>query len=208
MLTAKRLTSFVPAILSAVILFSGCSSFKGDYGDPEQAQILDDRWNPTDASITVKKMIRDMSEARWISNWREESGKKANERPFVLDDDIENRTSEIIDTKALIEDLRNQVLNEGKIRFLDEKIRKKLLEEYKYQQSGTVKKSQVKGPGNQQSADFFLSGAISSIVSKQGGKSSVQYQVEMKLVNVATGELVWSGVEKIRKNFKRSSIGW
>jgi uncharacterized protein (TIGR02722 family) len=153
-------------------------------------------------------MIRDMSEARWISNWREESGKKANERPFVLDDDIENRTSEIIDTKALIEDLRNQVLNEGKIRFLDEKIRKKLLEEYKYQQSGTVKKSQVKGPGNQQSADFFLSGAISSIVSKQGGKSSVQYQVEMKLVNVATGELVWSGVEKIRKNFKRSSIGW
>ena len=81
----------------------------------------------------------------------------------------------------------------------------KVIDLNKYQQSGVVKKGQVKGPGNQYGADFFLSGAISSIVSKQGGKSSVQYQIEMKLVNISTGELVWSGIEKIRKNFKRSS---
>lgn len=208
MLNSKRVIYISPLLLAVSLALSGCASFEGDYGDANQAQILDDKWNPTDATLTVQKMVKDMSAAPWVQNWREDMQKKASDRPFVLVDDMENRTSEIIDTKALFEDLRSQILNDGKVRFLDGDARKKILDEYKYQQSGVVKKGHVKGPGNQFGADFFLSGAISSIVSKQGGKSSVQYQIEMKLVNISTGELVWSGIEKIRKNFKRSSVGW
>ena len=195
------------AALGCISLFSGCSSMKGDYGDANQAEILDDRWNPTDARLTVEKMVKDMGAAAWILNWREDLNKKSTDRPFVLVDEMENRTSELIDTKALFEDLRSQILNDGKVRFIDGDLRNKILNEYKYQQSGTVKKSGAKGPGNQHSADFFLAGAISSIKSQQGGKSSVQYQIEMKLTNIETGELVWSGIEKIRKNFKRGSFG-
>lgn len=204
----KKTIFLVPILVGLSCALSACSSFQGDYGDPNQAQILDDKWNPTDATLTVEKMVKDMGQAAWITNWREDSHKKPNERPFVLVDDMENRTSEIIDTKALFEDLRSQILNDGKVRFLDGALRQKILNEYKYQQSGVVRKDGVKGPGNQFGADFFLSGAISSINSQQGGKSSVQYQIEMKLTNISTGELVWSGIEKIRKNFKRSSMGW
>ncbi|MES2614954.1 MAG: penicillin-binding protein activator LpoB [Bdellovibrionota bacterium] len=200
---------FAPLIVGAALALSSCSSsVQGDYGDPNQAQILDDKWNPTDATLTVSKMVKDMDTAAWIVNWREDAHKKPTDRPFVLVDDMENRTSEIIDTKALFEDLRSQILNDGKVRFIDGALRQKILGEYKYQQSGTVAKKEVKGPGNQHGTDFFLSGAISSINSQQGGKSSVQYQIEMKLTNISTGELVWSGIEKIRKNFKRSSVGW
>ena len=180
MLNAKQVLYISPLFIAVSLAFSGCTSFQGSYGDPDQAQILDDRWNPTDATLTVKKMVKDMTAAAWIQNWRDDMKKKATDRPFVLVDDMENRTSEIIDTKALFEDLRSQILNDGKARFLDGDARKKILNEYKYQQSGIVKKDQVKGPGNQFGADFFLSGAISSIVSQQGGKSSVQYQIEMK----------------------------
>lgn len=208
MLNTKRVLYLSPLFVVVSLALSGCASFEGDYGDPNQAQILDDRWNPTDATVTVQKMVTDMTAAPWVQNWRDDMKKKPSDRPFVLVDDMENRTSEVIDTKALFEDLRSQILNNGKVRFLDGDARKKILSEYKYQQSGVVKKDQVKGPGNQFGADFFLSGAISSIVSKQGGKSSVQYQIEMKLTNISTGELVWSGIEKIRKNFKRSSVGW
>ncbi|APJ03263.1 penicillin-binding protein activator LpoB [Silvanigrella aquatica] len=208
MLNAKRVLYISPLLVAVSLALSGCTSFQGDYGDPEQAQIIDDRWNPTDATMTVKKMVKDMSAAPWVQNWREDMKKKPTDRPFLLVDDMENRTSEVIDTKALFEDLRSQILNDGKVRFLDGDARNKILNEYKYQQSGVVKKDQIKGPGNQFGADFFLTGAISSIVSKQGGKSSVQYQIEMRLTNISTGELVWSGVEKIRKNFKRSSVGW
>lgn len=204
----KLILLITPLLLGAPLALTSCSSFQGDYGDPNQAQILDDKWNPTDATLTVEKMVKDMGIAPWIANWREDAGKKQSDRPFVLVDDMENRTSELIDTKAMYEDLRSQVLNDGKVRFIDGDLRQKILKEYKYQQSGVVKKNEVKGPGKQRGADFFLSGAISSINSSQGGKSSVQYQIEMKLTNISTGELVWSGIEKIRKNFKRSSVGW
>lgn len=196
------------ALAGASLSLTACTSFQGDYGDPNQVQVLDDRWNPSDASMTVEKMVKDMTRAAWVENWRGDQNKKTSDRPFVLVDDMENRTSEVIDTKALYEDLRSQILNDGKVRFLDGDLRQKILNEYKYQQSGVVQQQHVKGPGNQYGADFFLSGAISSIRSQQGGKSSIQYQIEMKLVNIGTGELVWSGIEKIRKNFKRSSLGW
>ena len=52
---------------------------------------------------------------------------------------------------------------------------------------------------------FLLIWCHSSIVSKQGGKSSVQYQIEMKLVNISTGELVWSGIEKLEKTLKEAA---
>lgn len=201
----------LPLVLSSLAvagLFSSCASFEGNYGDPDKAQILDDRWNPTDAQLTVDKMLQDMGISPWIQNWREDANKKSNERPFVLVDDMENRTGELIDTKALFEDIRSKIINDGKVRFLDGDARKRILSEYKYQQSGVVRKSGVKGPGNQHGADFFLAGAISSIRSTRGGRSSVQYQIEMKLTNIETGELVWSGIEKIRKNFKRSSVGF
>ncbi len=207
--TVKSFVVMVPLVMGVASLLSSCSSsFQGDYGDPNKAQILDDKWNPTDAQLTVTKMIKDMGAASWVQNWRDDAHKIGTDRPFVLVADMENRTSEIIDTKAVFEDLRSQILNDGKVRFIDGGLRQQILNEYKYQQSGIVRKEGVKGPGNQHGADFFLAGAISSIVSQQGGKSSIQYQIEMKLTNISTGELVWSGIEKIRKNFKRSSIGW
>jgi uncharacterized protein (TIGR02722 family) len=205
----KLKTALSLAVLfSATNVLTGCSSFKGSYGDTNESQILDDRWNPTDARLTVEKMVKDMGAAAWIQNWRDDANKSTKDRPFVLVDDMENRTSEIIDTKALFEDLRSQILNDGKVRFIDGAMRTKILNEYKYQQSGVVRQDSAKGPGNQYGADFFLSGAISSIVSQQGGDSSVQYQIEMKLTNISTGEIVWSSIEKIRKNFERSSVGW
>lgn len=204
----KKAVCLVTLGLGATFSFTGCKSFEGEYGDANQVEVLDDRWNPTDARLTVEKMVKDMGASPWIQNWRGDEGKKPSDRPFVLVDDMENRTSEIIDTKALFEDLRSQILNDGKVRFVDGALRQKILGEYKYQQAGTVRKNEVKGPGNQRGADFFLAGAISNIVSQQGGKSSVQYQIEMRLTNISTGELVWSGIEKIRKNFKRSGIGW
>ena len=39
---------------------------------------------------------------------------------------MENRTSEIIDTKALFEDLRSQILKDGKVRFVMEIMGKNL----------------------------------------------------------------------------------
>jgi PBP1b-binding outer membrane lipoprotein LpoB len=93
------------------------------------------------------------------------------------------------------------------VRFLDGAQRDKILQEYKYQNSGVVKKDKAKGPGKQASADFMLVGAVSSIEAQQGGYKTVTYQVEMRLTNIETSEIVWTEVEKVKKQFKRGKFG-
>jgi PBP1b-binding outer membrane lipoprotein LpoB len=53
----------------------------------------------------------------------------------------------------------------------------------------------------------MMVGGISSKVAEQGGYKTVTYQVELRLTNINTSEIVWTEVEKIKKQFKRSKAG-
>lgn len=187
-----------------VLLATGCNSFQGNYADPNKVEIVDDKWNDTDARVVAEEMIKSALSKPWLSQFSTENpGKK----PYVLVSEFENRTSEAdIDRQAIFEATRNELINSGRVSFLDGAQRKKILEEYNYQQSGVVRKDQAKGPGNQLGADFFLAGAISSIVSRQGGYKTVTYQVEMRLTNIKTSEIVWTEVKKVKKQFKNSKF--
>ncbi len=186
---------------SSSYLSSCAPSFQGEYVDPNKVEILDDRWNDSDARLTAEDMIGSALKKAWLANFASENkGKK----PFVLVGDFENRTDEHIDTKALFEAVRNELINSGRIRFLDGDAREKVLKEYQYQGSGMVKKDEVKGPGKQRGADFFLYGAISSMSAQLEGKKRVTYQVEMRLTNIESGEIEWTEIKKIAKGFKRS----
>lgn len=187
-----------------VLAATGCKSFEGNYADPNKVEIVDDKWNETDARLTAERMIKSALAKRWLPEYEAENKGK---RPFVLVDDFENRTSEQIDTKAIFEAVRNELINSGKVRFLDGAQRKKILEEYRYQGSGVVRKDQAKAAGKQYGSDFFLVGSISSIVAQQGGYKTVTYQVEMRLTNIETSEIVWTEVDKIKKQFKRAGVG-
>jgi penicillin-binding protein activator len=192
---------FMPFVFFAALAGTSCKSFEGNYADPTKVEIVDDRWSDTDARLTGEKMIKSALAKPWLPNWTTENkGKK----PFLLVDEMENRTSEQIDTKALFEAVRNELLNSGRVRFLDGAQRDKILKEYKYQQSGVVRADQAKGPGKQFGADLYLVGALSSQVAQQGGYKTVTYQVEMRLTNIQTGEIVWTEVEKLKKQFRRS----
>lgn len=192
-------------MLPLAVLAVGCqSTFEGTYEDPNKIQVLDDRWNDTDARLTAETMIQSALQKAWLADFRTENGGK---KPFVLVGDFENRTDEHIDTKAIFEAVRNELINSGKVRFLDGEQRSKLLKEYQYQGSGVVRKDQAKGPGDQYGADFFLFGAISSMKAGNDGRSRVTYQVEMRLTNIATSEIVFTEVKKITKNFKQARFG-
>jgi len=181
-----------------------CTSFSGNYSDPDKIEIVNDKWNESDARLISERMIKSALSKPWVLQW---AGEHKGNKPFILLDDFENRTSEQIDTKAIFEATRNELINSGKIRFLDGASRKKILEEYRYQASGTVRPNTAKKAGNQFGADFFLVGAISSIVAEQDGYKTVTYQVEMRLTNIETSEIVWTEVEKIKKQFRRSRFG-
>jgi uncharacterized protein (TIGR02722 family) len=193
-------------VISSLSLAACVSSFEGEYADPGEKEIIDDRWNETDARKTAEILINSMVKKPWIATFK---GENKGQSPVVIIDDVENRTDEHIDIKALMESIRNELINSGQIRFVNASRRDAILKEIKYQQdSGMVSGATQKKKGKQTGADFFLNGAISSKVNKMGGDKSVVYQTNLILTNLETAEIVWSENFQVKKRFRRSGAGW
>lgn len=196
---------FCVVALSTSVLPSCVKTLEGEYTDPKAAEIIDDKWNEADAHKTAEILINSMISKPWLEEYQK-GGK--GKRPVLLVDDVENRTDEHIDTKALTEFVRDELVNSGKIRFVDAAKREKILSEIKYQQSGAVNKATAKQTGKQTGADFMLSGGISSQVHKMDDTKTVTYLTNLILTDFETGEIVWSQKYEVKKKFKRSGSGW
>ncbi len=187
---------------------SGCKTTSANYADPDKVEIVGDGWNESDARLLSERMIKSALSKRWLPEWRAERQHQGTPKPFVIVGDFENRTSESrLDTKAVFEAVRDELISSGQVRFLDGEQRMRLLEEYRYQGSGVVSSQSAKQPGHQHGADFFLIGSLSSIVAQADGYKTVTYQLEMRLTNVETSEIVWTQVEKIKKQIRRGGFG-
>jgi uncharacterized protein (TIGR02722 family) len=194
------------AFLVAATVVVACSpGFEGEYSDPAKAEIVDDKWNETDARKTAEHMIRGMVEKPWL-----ESYKKAHkgDKPIVIVDDVENRTDEHLDVKALTDFIQDELINSGKVRFVNKAQRQKLLDELKFQHSGAVNKDTAKKQGRQIGADYMLTGNVSSSVHQMDELKTVTYQTNLTLTNIETGEYEWSTKYEIKKRFRRSGAGW
>ncbi len=192
------------ALLSPV--FTACTpDFEGEYSDPAKTEIVDDKWNETDARKTAEHMIKGMVEKPWLANFQK--AHKGN-KPIVIVDDVENKTDEHLDVKQLTDYIQDELINSGKVRFVNKAQREKLLAEIKYQQSGNVRQDQAKKSGNQLGADYILSGNISSQVHTMDERKTVTYFTTLTLTNVETFEFEWSTKYEIKKSFRRSGAGW
>ncbi|SMF82592.1 penicillin-binding protein activator LpoB [Pseudobacteriovorax antillogorgiicola] len=203
-ISRKVLGGLAAGVTLSLLQVSCAPSFEGAYSDPAKAEIVDDKWNETDARKTAQTIIASVVSKPWIV----EHKTKTRQKPVVIVDMVENRTDEHIDTKALTEFIRDELINSGKVRFLNNQRRDAILKEIKYQNSGMVAKDSQKKAGRQIGADFLLGGAISSQVASQGGLKTVTYQTALTLTNLETSEIVWSGKELIKKRFKRAGAGW
>jgi len=190
------------AVIFGLFHVASCTKdLEGEYADPSKVEIVDDKWNETDARKTAEFLIKSSLEKPWLATF---VAANKNERPVVIVDDVENRTDEHIDVKALTEYVRDELINSGKVRFVNESKRNKILEEIKYQESGAVAKDKAKQSGKQIGADFMLGGSVSSTVNSEGGLKVVTYQTNLILTNLETAEIEWSEKYLIKKRFKRS----
>lgn len=197
MKTSVNLRGFLVVAVFSFAGFSACTTPGGVYTDSNEVKILGDRWNNTDANKSAEVMIKTMTEAAWLDDFvKTHKG----EKPVVIVDDIENRTDEHIDTKALTEAIRSTLINSRKVRFVNNDRRQKILDEVKYQQANAGK---AKKTGKQLGADYILSGAISNTVEVQGDYKDVTYQVNLNLTNLESAEMEWTTNHKIKKSFKR-----
>lgn len=197
----KTIKTLAVATMSALVLSScGPKAFvKGDYEDPEKANLMNDQWSETDMQTVVKDLVGSLTIHPAI--------KDAKNPPVVMVTQLQNKTSEHIDTQSVMDMVRVDLMKTGKVGFIDKEARQDIADEYNYQNSGMVAKETKKGPGGQTGADFIINGRLDSIVQEVGKDKTIYYKVTLNMTNIKTGMIVWSDNKQLRKAYKKKTIG-
>lgn len=184
-------------VMFHLVQVSSCTSFHGEYSDPSAVEILDDRWNETDARVSAERVIAEMVSSSWL-----ESKSRAHV-PIVVVGNVTNRTDEHIDTQALVDFISDELINSRKVRMVDQGNREAILKEIEYQQSN-VAQGKARQSGKQIGAHYLITGTISSYVQTQERLKTVTYQVSVRATDLQSSEIVWSHKDHIKKRFKRA----
>jgi hypothetical protein len=197
----KTIATLTLAALSTLALSScGPKAFvKGDYEDPEKANLMNDQWSETDMQTVVRDLVGSLTIHPTI--------KDAKNPPVVMVTQLQNKTSEHIDTQSVMDMVRVDLMKTGKVGFIDKEARQDIADEYNYQNSGMVAKETKKGPGGQTGADFIINGRLDSIVQEVGKDKTIYYKVTLNMTNLKTGMIVWSDNKQLRKAYKKKTIG-
>ncbi len=197
----KLIKLFTLTVLAGSILAScGPKAFvKGQYDDANKENLLNDQWSETDMQVAVKSMVESLSKSPRIAG--------AKNPPDVMVTQLQNKTSEHIDTQSIMDMMRVELTNSGKVSFIDKEARKDISDEYDYQNSGMVSKETKKGAGGQIGVDYIINGRIDSIVQEVGKDKSVYYKLTLNMTDLKTTRIVWTDQKQIRKTFKKKSIG-
>jgi uncharacterized protein (TIGR02722 family) len=173
---------------------------RGEYGDPEEISMLDDKWNQNDMQLVAKKMISSMEV------WAD--GQGLAEKPVLILEMPRNRTAEHIDMQALYDHVKTALSQSGRFSFLDKAAREEIAKEYEYQSSGYVRADEATGPGQQRGARYLLGGVITSTIQQVGNRKVMYYKATFELTDIATTEIVWTDHKEITKHFRKKSVGF
>lgn len=172
---------------------------KGQYDDPAKENLLNDQWSETDMQKTVESMVTSLVAHPAIA--------AAKNPPILMVTNLQNKTSEHIDTQSIMDMVRVDLSKSGKVAFVDKEARGDVSDEYNYQNSGMMNEGSKKGPGAQVGADFIVNGRIDSIVQEVGKEKTVYYKITLNMTNLKTNLITWTDQKQMRKAFKKKTIG-
>ena len=161
-------------------------------------------WNDTDAQMVAAEMINDCLNAGWYNKTLLKLGKE----PVVIVGTVSNNSMEHINTDVFVEEIQRALINSGKVEFVASKSERGEVRTERLEQDEFASEETRKAFGKEIGADFMLSGTLNSVVDKSGKKALVFYQVNMKLINIETNQIVWNGQKQIKKYVKRSKVTW
>jgi uncharacterized protein (TIGR02722 family) len=178
-------------LLAALALAAGCAKEQTRYGDERAVETLTNQFGSTDLQLIAESMTRSMLQAPVIVSGN---------LPIVTVQEVKNKTSEYIDTRAITDTIRAELQKGGKVRFaVDAAAMNQQVEELKRQQSEYYAKEEAAQIGRMVGAQYRMEGNITSIVKQVKDTKDVYYKFNLQLWNIRNGLLEWSDEKEIRK---------
>ena len=192
-------------LITSVLLLTSCAQSTSVQRVDTNVEIaLTDKWNDKDSQLVAKAMIDDMLSFPWIDKHLQ----KERKNPAVIIQKIRNKSHEHIPMDTFLNDLKRAMLRTGRVDFVaNGDVRSDVREERADQELNASLASQNE-MGEEQGADYALTGSINSIVDQVEGKRVTFYQVDLSLIDMTTNREVWNGQKKIKKYLERASVGY
>jgi uncharacterized protein (TIGR02722 family) len=178
-------------LIGAAVLAAGCAHEQTRYGDARAIETVSNQFGSTDLQLIAEAMARSMQQAPVIV---------AGNLPIVTVQEVKNKTSEYIDTRAITDSIRAELQKGGRVRFaVDAPGMTQQVDEIKRQQTEYYAKEQAVEKGQMIGAQYRMEGNITSIVKQVKDVKDVYYKFNLQLWNIRNGLLEWSDEKEIRK---------
>jgi uncharacterized protein (TIGR02722 family) len=182
-------------LLALLALAAGCATDKTRYGDARGVETVTNEFGSTDLQMIAESMTRSMLNAPVVA---------AGNLPIVTVQEVKNKTSEYIDTRAISDSIRSELQKSGRVRFaVDAAEMKQQIEELERQQSEFYDPENSTEIGKMVGAAYRMEGNITSIVKQAKDVKDVYYKFNLQLWNVRNGLLEWTDEKEIRKTTTR-----
>ena len=191
-------------LAALALVATGCATTQVQRLDSNAVVDVSGRWNDTDSRLVAEEMIHDSLSRPWLANAEQRKGGQ----PTVIVQAVRNTSMEHINTGVFVEDLQRELINSGRVHFVASADERQGLRAERADQDTNASEQTRKAHGQETGADFALSGTISSVQDKEGGVSVVLYQVNLKLLDMQSNQIVWNGQKKIKKQVTRAAATW
>ena len=187
-----RFLMLIICSLSIVVCLAGCSK-KITYGDPKGIETVTVEFGSTDLQKIVEEMTRSFLNSKVVTSGI---------GPIVTVQEVNNKTSEYIDTRMITDSIRTQLSQSSVVRFVvDEIAMQEAISEIERQQNSEYyDQDTATEKGRMVGAAYRLTGNIASIVKQNSDTKDVYYKINLQLWNVQNGLLEWSEETEIRKS--------
>ena len=193
-------------ILGTVVFVNSCGkSVEVARVDSGKEIALTDKWNDEDSRLVAEEMINDMLSYPWISQFNQRFPGK---EPLVTVQRVRNKSHEHIAVDTFVNDIKRAVIRSGKAGFIATLEERQDTRAELADQDMNASADTRMEMGEEDGANFTLSGTINSIVDQLDNQRVTYYQVDLKLINLQTAREVWNGSKKIKKFMERKSFSF
>lgn len=189
-MTLTRKSLSYALFVSTILVTSACAGPQTVRGSDVAG--LDDAAMSTgldrkDLEAMLQTNLNSLNSSSAVARWQGE------DRPTVAVLSIKNETSEHIEgaLDALISDVETALVNAGHVRVISAQDQPELMAQVRSQQSDAFDKSQIANWGQQVGARYFVTGKVFTVDERQSGERRVQYFLFMRILEAATGDLLW-----------------
>jgi len=188
--------------LAAALASVACAPVQVNRMDVKEQKDLSGRWNDTDARLVAEEMIGDSLARPWLPTAQQ----RLKRTPTVIVGGVRNQSMEHINTDTFVEELQRALINSGQVSFVASQVERVQLREERRDQDANASDATRKAHGEEHGADYVLSGGINALQDEVSGEKVVFYQVNLKLLDMKTNQIVWNGQKQIRKNVVRAPL--